>query len=59
MCRWANREDFGVEIWIDLATFLDHILNSGVASIRPYFKFLYQSIINNELRQVHTVARWL
>ena len=44
------------EIWMDLATFLDHILNSGVASIRSYFKFLYQSIINNELRQVHTVT---
>jgi len=27
---------------MDLATFLDHILNSGVASIKPYFKFLYQ-----------------
>ena len=30
------------EIWMDLATFLDHILNSGVASIKPYFKFPYQ-----------------
>ena len=41
------------EIWMDLATFF-RVLHAGIASIRPYFKFMYQSIINNELRQVLT-----